>query len=91
MVSWHCCNRFVLVDVPGSEEKLPVEVALLDHVHVRDGDSANLGVIATPAHESRVFKKFTTNDSGSDHEPLLFSKSFLKLSFKHCNLSIKPK
>ena len=25
----HCCNRLVLVDVPGPEEELPVEVALL--------------------------------------------------------------
>ena len=91
MNSCHCCYGFMLVDVPGPEEELPVEVALLDHVHVGDGDTAALGGVAAKAHEGKVFEEFTTNGSGSDNKPFLFSKSFLELFSKDCNLSIIPK
>merc|ERR550517_593183 len=84
----NCCHRghcLVLVDVPGPEEELPVQVALLDHVHVSDGDIA---AIAAQPHHCKVLEQFATNGACAYNEILLLPELLLEPLTKYGNLAI---
>lgn len=50
-------------DIPGSEEELPVEVGLLDGVHVCDND---LSLTASQAHHGKVLQELTADGSSTN-------------------------
>ena len=61
-----CMLHMLYLDVPGTEEKLSVEVALLNDVHVSDVHCSSL--TAAHTHHGIVLEELTPNGSRTNLE-----------------------
>jgi hypothetical protein len=77
-------GRLGLLDIVGSEEKLPVEVGLLDQIHVCYKNVALRP--GTNAGHSKVFQKLTTDGAGAHNEVAQGAQLLLELVAQHRHL-----
>jgi hypothetical protein len=77
-------GRLGLLDITGSEEKVPVEVGLLNQVHVRHKNLA-LGP-CTDASHGKVFQKLATDGAGTHNEVAQSAQLLLELVAQHGHL-----
>jgi hypothetical protein len=77
-------GRLGLLDIVGSEEKLPVEVGLLNQIHVRHKNGALRP--GTNAGHGKVFQKLTTNCAGAHNEVAKGAQLLLELVAQHGHL-----
>lgn len=81
--------RLELADVLGSEQELPVQVALFDGIQIRDVNDTS--TLTAQTHHAPVLEHFTTDRTRSDQELALFVDLLLKLGAKDGNLRVVPR
>jgi hypothetical protein len=77
-------GRLGLLDIVGSEEKLPVEVGLLNQIHVRHKNVALRP--GTNAGHGKVFQKLTADGAGANDEVAKGAQLLLELVTQHGHL-----